>query len=106
MALGQVAADLEGLGYETETLEIPACAVGCDHLRRRLWILGYSDADREPSVPLDGEVAGVSWRRGLSGSLGETHEVPSRMDQLGMLGDALIPDIAEQIGRAIVRAGS
>lgn len=102
VALGHVAADLEGLDYETETFEIPACAVGHDHLRRRLWILGYADRDGEPSMPIDGEMAGVSWNRGLAGDLGETYGVPERLDQLHLLGDALIPGIAEQIGRAIM----
>lgn len=106
VALGQVAAGLEGLGYETETLEIPACAVGHDHLRKRLWILGYTDRHGQPGMPIDDEVVGLSWRGGLAGELGETDGVPTRMDQLAMLGDALIADIAEQIGRAIVSSKS
>lgn len=42
MALEQVCADLEGEGYEVQTLNIPACAVNAPHKRSRIWILAYS----------------------------------------------------------------
>ncbi|HKW13833.1 MAG TPA: DNA cytosine methyltransferase, partial [Candidatus Krumholzibacteria bacterium] len=41
LGLDQVLADLEGLGYETQTFSIPACAVDAQHIRQRLWILSY-----------------------------------------------------------------
>ena len=43
MALDQVLFDLEGIGYETQTVIIPACAVDAQHRRDRVWILGYSE---------------------------------------------------------------
>ena len=41
LALDQVLADLEGEGYETATLHIPACGVGAWHRRERIAIMGY-----------------------------------------------------------------
>ena len=32
--------DLEGIGYEVGTVEIPACAVNAPHIRQRIWIIG------------------------------------------------------------------
>ena len=42
MELDQVLSDLEGEGYETGTLIIPACALNAPHRRDRIWIIGYA----------------------------------------------------------------
>ena len=38
LGLDAVLDDLEGIGYATRTFDIPACAVGAPHYRRRVWI--------------------------------------------------------------------
>ena len=35
--------ELEGIGYETLPLIIPACAVGAQHRRDRVWIIAYNN---------------------------------------------------------------
>lgn len=52
VALGDVLADMEALGYEVQTLEIPACGVGAPHKRRRLWILAHAaqQPERKPAT--------------------------------------------------------
>ena len=40
LGIGEVLADLEGLGYEMQTFLVPACAVGAPHRRDRVWITG------------------------------------------------------------------
>lgn len=42
MELDQVLSDLEGLGYATWPVVIPACAVDAPHQRKRVWILAYT----------------------------------------------------------------
>lgn len=42
MALDNCLSDLEGEGYTTQTIIIPACAVNAPHRRDRVWIVGYS----------------------------------------------------------------
>jgi site-specific DNA-cytosine methylase len=37
-----ILADLESIGYETGTVEIPACAVGSPQRRPRIWILAHA----------------------------------------------------------------
>jgi DNA (cytosine-5)-methyltransferase 1 len=106
VALEQVVSDLEACRYETTTLEIPACAVGCDHRRSRLWILSHSDSDSEPGVPVDAEVARLSRRYGGAGSVGDTNGVSRRMDRLRALGNAIVPQVAYEIFRAIEGAGT
>lgn len=102
--LEQVVSDLETGGYEVAPpLEVPACAFGYDHWRPRLWILGYADSYRESGGSKHEEVAILpfGWG-GQSGELGEADGIPGWMDRLRMLGNAVLPDEAEWIGRVIV----
>jgi DNA (cytosine-5)-methyltransferase 1 len=102
LALEQVVSDLEAGGYETRTFEVPACAVGHDHRRSRLWILGYSDGNGQSGRAKHAEASWVSWDGGRAGSLGRTHGVSSRLDRLRALGNSIVPQIATIIGRAIM----
>lgn len=43
MALEQVCADLEGLGYEVWPVIIPACAKNAPHKRNRVWIIAHNN---------------------------------------------------------------
>lgn len=42
MELDNVLADLEGMGYACRPFDIPACALGANHERRRIWIIAHS----------------------------------------------------------------
>jgi DNA (cytosine-5)-methyltransferase 1 len=42
MALDGVLSDLEGEGYEVETVVLPACAVNAPHRRDRVWIVAHA----------------------------------------------------------------
>jgi DNA (cytosine-5)-methyltransferase 1 len=68
VVLEQVVSDLEALGFEVTTLEIPACAVGFDHWRPRIWFLGYSDRNRKSSRTINAEMAVLSGRGHEAGS--------------------------------------
>jgi DNA (cytosine-5)-methyltransferase 1 len=103
MVLEQVEADLESIGYETQTLEVPACAVGQDHWRPRIWVLGYANGDGEPSRPFNAETSRMQRARGKPGSVGEAYGVPTRMDRLRALGNAIVPQVAAIFLEAIKR---
>jgi len=47
LGLDEVLFDLEGLGYAARPFVIPACAVGADHQRGRVWIVANADGVRE-----------------------------------------------------------
>ena len=105
VALDQVVLDLEAIGYTVApTFEIPACAVGHDHWRPRLWILAHADRDCKPSRAIDAEVAELSRGDRDPGRLGAPHGLSGRMDRLHALGNAIVPQIPELIGRAILAA--
>jgi len=99
-----VVSDLECAGYEVSTLEIPACAVGHDHWRPRLWFLGYADRNGQPIRAEHAEVAVISGRRPDAGSARAAHGLSGRLDghRRRALGNAVVPQIPELIGRAIM----
>jgi DNA (cytosine-5)-methyltransferase 1 len=105
MALEQVVSDLEAEGYEVAPiLEIPACAIGHDHRRNRYWFLGYTDRQGEPVLPIDAKVAGLPRTRSIAYRGRETNGVSYRMDRLRCLGNAVVPQVVEIIGSAIMQS--
>lgn len=106
-ALETVVSDLETSGYEVAPpLEVPACAFGHDHKRSRLWFLGYSDSHSQPVMPVDAEMAGLPFGNSNAQRMGATNGLSKRLDtyRLGALGNAVVPDIPEWIGRHIIAA--
>jgi DNA (cytosine-5)-methyltransferase 1 len=104
MALEQVVSDLEAIGYDVAPpLEIPACGVGHDHWRPRIWFLAYADSNGEPVRSVYAEVArgarggfdaiGSRKANGFSGGLDANRR--------RSLGNSVVPQIPELIGRAI-----
>lgn len=103
LALDEVVSDLEGIGYEVgPPFEVPACAIGQDHWRPRLWILGHTNSQSKPSRTVNAEVARVPRRDRVSSGVGETDGLSNRMDRLRSLGNAVVPQIPEIIARGIL----
>ena len=109
--LPTVRGDLHVLGYRTRALRIDARDVGAPHARARIFVVGYSDQEGEPAGSVDGEVArlpqaadfGGHWREPKPGSLRMAHGVPSGLDRVRALGDAVVPQCSELLGRIILR---
>lgn len=120
--LDRVLRDLAACGYDAEWDCIPASAVGAPHQRDRLWLVAYPARDGEegptaPSGPVGqrarpgGSACGEGAAGLAAGGAGAWVEpdvgrvadgVPDRVDRLAALGNALVPQIAEWIGRRIV----
>lgn len=109
LALDQVCADLENLGYTVQAFVIPACAVDAPHYRNRVWLVAHTD--RTGLERVHNKKNGK--RLQLPESLREEWEaeprldrvalgVPHRVDRLRALGNAIVPQIAEAIGRMIL----
>lgn len=130
LVLAQKIADLEGEGYEVGSpLEIPACALGAPHERKRIYLIAntvqslqgtkqegqHKDLGRAQDVMAHGEeqrMAGrLYWTGGrLEPRVGRTSNgLRCRMDndkRLKALGNAVVPQIPELIGRAIMEIES
>ena len=113
--LDVVLADLDRLGYTARAGLVSACALGAPHPRQRLFILAHSqgqgrcpwrDVGRAAAGP-----AGEHPARGRPGRRGGwpaepdvdrvAHGVPAGVDRRRALGNAVVPAVAEHIGRLI-----
>lgn len=108
--LGRVLADLAASGYDAEWDCVPGAAVGAPHLRAREWILAYPSGYR---VEADGTVfAGRSkpdicpWWASEPAVARVANGLSARLDSPGIngMGRAVIPQVAEWIGRRIMEA--
>lgn len=102
MALHESTSDLVSMGYSCAVLGLPAAAVDADHIRHRAFILGHANGNSQPGSTVHEEMAGLSRHRGDAGIVGETHGISRRMDRLRSLGNAVVPQIVEVIGRSIM----
>ena len=105
--LSTVLGGLAELGYDAEWHVISASSLGADHCRQRLWIVANSN--ERPMRPR--WVAGVQNRpkidrtrlvhaRGSRTAYG----FPDWLDRVGACGNAVVPQIPELIGRAILKS--
>lgn len=109
-----VLADLHALGFDAEWSTVTACSVGAAHTRRRLFAVAYPHGQRESVFAVDGEVAGLRHVAADRGRWGvpTAHDVraddgvPHRVDRLRTLGNAVVPQVAEYVGRLIMKAAA
>lgn len=114
---GAILSDLDSFGYNAEWEVLPACAFGASHLRNRIFIL----ATRQEMVHTNGtRLEGLhekSYRKYLQSIAGDLSRytrdttprvcrkgdgIPHRVDRLRGLGNAVVPQVAEYIGRRII----
>jgi len=108
--IDRVLADLAGAGYDAEWGVLSACAFGAPHTRERVFILAYTASEwamqrRRIEQPTNRETQRYvdSWAN-QSEPVRMADGVPDRMDRLRGLGNAVVPQVAEFIGRCIVEA--
>lgn len=116
---GRVLGDLAALGYDAEWTCVCASDVGAPHQRERVWIIAYPASVGQPQPghhwahadfgPPDGgwktTDAVDALRRGAVPVMCREHaRLPRGMDRLAALGNAVVPQIPEIIGRAILEA--
>ncbi len=117
MGLDEVLSDLDRAGYSCRAFVIPACAVGADHQRNRVWIVAHADRSRsqerflhsgassEARCDVYGKDSALdSWRTSEPPLVRAFHGIPRRVDRIRALGNAIVPQIAEMIGHAILNA--
>ncbi len=109
--LDQVLRSLDEIGYDAEWHCIPASAVGAPHRRDRIWIVAYSmfaglEGQRFISSRISEELKNSSYSCWWEAepSVGRVaNGVPNRVDRLKQLGNAVVPQIPELIGSAIIK---
>ncbi len=119
--MGTVLGDLAKIGYDAEWHCIPACAIGSPHIRDRVFILAHSenahvsqvfktDTELRKEWPkrqfrgADGMYQGDQRWAPEPGVVRVVDGVPPKVDRLRGIGNAVVPQVAELIGRSILQA--
>jgi DNA (cytosine-5)-methyltransferase 1 len=121
---GSVLGHLAEIGRDAEWRCVPALAAGLPHRRDRLWIVAYPSGSRlsrsiegrsllecaETALPIIGHEAAGAWRS-LDGNwdsirAGDGVSVAMERRRVKPCGNAIIPQMSEAIGRAIVKFNS
>lgn len=114
--LGHVLADLTALGYDAEWHVIPAWTLGAPHERERCWIIAYPQGESRLYQPHIGEAAArlladapawasCPWNAPAAGVCRVDDGIPDRVVDTERFGNAVVPQIPEVLGRALL-AGS
>ena len=111
---GTILRDLAALGYDAEWELLPACAFGAPHIRYRLFIVAHANGPRLAewkSIFRDDGTQRQAVERSnwwaVEPDVGRVaNGVPARVNRLRGLGNAVVPQVAEWIGKRIVKAVS
>ena len=126
--MSDVLRDLAAIGYDAEWSVLSACRLGAPHSRERVFLVAYPNEQRQEAGRNERDANGPSSYVGpicaehihstalsISSEIGKafTSEpemdrvadgIPDRVDALAALGNSIIPQIPEIIGRAIMSA--
>ena len=113
---GVLLGDLARIGYDAEWYLIPASWLGAPHARPRVWIIAYPHKIGRDSLALgfdtlrqfERRASQETWLPELSPSAicRMDDGIPGRVDRASALGNAVVPQIPELIGRAILASAS
>lgn len=124
LGMDGVLGDLASIGYDCEWESIPARAFGAEHIRDRIWFIAYPNVSRpqiwskartnQPNEGIFGAGLGFAFGTshegleccGASRWGGDVHGIPARVDRIKGLGNAVVPQIAEWIGRRILEVSA
>jgi DNA (cytosine-5)-methyltransferase 1 len=98
--LDNVCDDLEELGYTFGATVLPACSLGFDHARPRIYFVGHSDRDGQSSQPVNEQVAWMPRHFSDPDPLVYPHGIPNRMAELRAFGNAIVPQVAAEFIKA------
>lgn len=113
--MGSVLGDLAALGYDAEWEVLSACAMGAPHTRERMFVVAYANSlacaprvaifggiEASVSQGGDGARARARWMAAVARADRSIDGISDWMDRLEALGNAVVPAVAEWIGRRIL----
>jgi DNA (cytosine-5)-methyltransferase 1 len=105
--------NLRGINYRTAKFRIGGNETGADHKRDRWWLVAYTDNKSELHSTVYAEMEklpavckGVWGWKNYARAIRVLDGLPNRVDRLKGLGNAVVPQIPEMIGRAILEVES
>ena len=117
--MGDILRDLHALGYDAEWSIVSACSVGATHTRQRLFIVAYSNSidgwprvwdsnaqqEREVSSVSGASSARACWCARLANPselYRGANGLPHGLDRNRGIGNAVVPQVAELVGRRLM----
>ncbi len=100
--IDRVCDDLEALDYEVGACVLPACSVGFDHARPRIYFAGYADMRGESGRTVDAEASWVPRHRGIGAELALEDGLSRGMGAMRAYGNAIVPQVAAAFIEAAV----
>lgn len=108
--MGRVLADLAALGFDAEWHVISSAQFGAPHDRKRVWLVAYPESRGKRQLRWFGSAAEsaaarhLHWPEDAPPRQRVADGVPDRVDRLKALGNAVVPQIPELLGRAWLEA--
>jgi len=100
---------LAQIGYDAEWFCLTASSIGAPHQRERLWVIAYPNETQLKRGGISSRVyqkhthfSNSCWGEDKSGVVRTSNGIPSQMDRLGCLGNAVVPLIPQIIGESIL----
>lgn len=107
----RILCDLASIGYDAEWACITASSVGAPHERDRVWIVAYPNTSQFQRGGISRRIyqehthfSDACWGKDKPGVVRTLNGISNQMDRVGALGNAVVPQIPEIIGRAILKA--
>ncbi len=105
-----VRTSLAAIGYASLPLQLSAGSFGAPHRRPRVFVVAHANGKSQPLVAIHEEVArlrpttgdGGYWGSPPPGALGMADGLPGEMDRLRVMGNAVVPQVAEWLGRQVL----
>jgi DNA (cytosine-5)-methyltransferase 1 len=108
--LSDVLRSLAVNGYDAEWTTFSACGFGAPHTRERLFIVAYPKGfrprqlRREQCKEASKRTRHIYWQKNKPTTQRVVDGVPNRLDRCTAIGNAIVPQIAEALGRMILEA--
>lgn len=118
--LDRLLCDLAALGYSAQWHCIPASYLGAAHNRDRFWLIAYPNGSKLASLDLSKSFLAYQKKpcrrehsRAIDACLpandyiemrGDFDDVPGEMERLKQYGNAVVPQVVEVIGKAIMES--
>jgi DNA (cytosine-5)-methyltransferase 1 len=105
-AIARAAADCQSSGYKTETLALSAKDLGADHIRKRYWLLAYSNVRYEFLCRIHAKASELPnlrssiWETGPCES-GMDDGLADRLDRFKAIGNGQVPIVAATAWRIL-----
>lgn len=120
--IGRVLGDLASIGYDAEWRCISAKDIGAPHSRERVWVVAYpmrqglqGHQQAQEGVRLtkgeastilrDRDVYARAWEPLPTNDSGMVDGLPRGVDRIKSIGNAVVPQVVELIGKAIMAGG-